>query len=156
MIKGADFLFEAVRNSVEAGASAVHITWKREEDGIVRVRVLDNGSFLPEGDLFEKGMSTHGDGRGMGLFLLKEASPDASIERKGGNTVLSFSMADDTEALVTVLPFIFPLASVTFEYIHGKFNARLDSSSLKQKIDDLETSHAIAEVKRQIRELVIQ
>lgn len=150
MIAGADFLFEAVHNSVEAGADKVHIVWACE-DGIVKVRVLDNGSFTKSDRFFEKGYSGSGEKRGMGLFLLKEAAPDAALTREGDETLLSFTLKCKSKELSEVLPFIFPLAHITFEYIDENRKEILDSHTLASAYGDLESAKAIREMKKEIR-----
>lgn len=65
-----DFLFEAVANSLEAGANRIVIDYKRYQE-FVDITVTDDGEGF-SCDVFSKGVSTKGKNRGNGLFLLKE------------------------------------------------------------------------------------
>ena len=87
-----DFLFEAVANSLEAGASQLVLDLGRK-DGRVEVSLLDDGWGGDFSRAFEEGFSTKG-GHGRGLWLLKEACPDARLERVGSWTRLSYSFRE--------------------------------------------------------------
>ena len=64
-----DFLFEAVKNSLEAGAGTVSVRVEMD-DGQVHVTCTDDGAWEPDVDHFARGGSSKGDGRGQGLYLL--------------------------------------------------------------------------------------
>ena len=155
MIKGADFLFEAVHNSIEAGADRVYISWRLMKDGIVQVRVLDNGNFQKVDNAFEKGVSTRGSGRGMGLYYLKREAITSSLERVGDETVLSFTIKADSSSLIDVLPFLFSISNITFFYKDRDKEVRLSSNSLEKEFDDLSSVAAIANMKKVIRESLL-
>ena len=105
-----DFLFEALSNSLEAGALDIALTFAWN-DGLICVTVEDDGEC---GDLeraFEKGFSTKA-GHGMGLSLLKDECPDARLERNDGRTKLSYSFPPERGGrLSEVLPFLVQKAS---------------------------------------------
>lgn len=87
-----DLLLEAVENSVEAGAGCVE-AWASLEDGLWRVRVMDDGMWDPSVTPFT-GESSKGEGRGRGLCKIRSAAESCSLEVKD-RTVLDFSIVDD-------------------------------------------------------------
>ncbi len=86
-----DLAYEAVTNAIEAGARYIRLSI-RKEDGRWYYLVEDDGAGPGSGmDVFAPGFSTKGSGRGRGLSLLKERHPDASLDRRGGLTRLSWT-----------------------------------------------------------------
>ncbi|NYH78072.1 sensor histidine kinase regulating citrate/malate metabolism [Actinopolyspora biskrensis] len=84
-----------IDNAVEAvlaagaGSPAVDVTLRAEEEGLL-VRVVDNGPGVDTGttrELFRRGRSGKGDGRGLGLALVGQ-----SVRRHGGHV----EVANDT------------------------------------------------------------
>ncbi|MFE3790804.1 sensor histidine kinase [Streptomyces goshikiensis] len=83
-----------VDNAVDALSGVpggrVMVTVRAEGDGLL-IRVADNGPGLPEGaDVFRRGWSGKGEGRGLGLALVRQAahrnggSADAAVRAGGG------------------------------------------------------------------------
>ena len=72
---------ELVENSIDAGATS--ITCEITKGGKEEIRITDNGCGIPKdirGHIFEKGFSTKGSGRGVGLYHTKQL-----IESLGGS-----------------------------------------------------------------------
>lgn len=107
-----DLILEAVENSVEAGASAVEATVEIM-DGRCRVSVVDDGDAWIPDNPFEKGCSTKGRARGLGLAEIAEVSGgNCSLVRDGGVTRLEFcatGLEDSGRLSDSLLPiFLFP------------------------------------------------
>ncbi len=104
-----DFLFEGVKNGIEAGCTRIILTY-REENDEVQVNVLDDGKYESGCDVFAPGCSSKGDNRGRGLSLLKNVCADAVLEKKGGYTCLSYSYPLKLKTkLSNVVPFLFSM-----------------------------------------------
>lgn len=146
-MRSEDFLFEAVRNSFEAGAEHVEVSWTVCGD-VARADIADDGSFTCTEDCFLPGVSTKGEGRGEGLYLLKCAHPDAAIVRENGVTHLTFSCTDEDVELLTVVPFILSSGVDRFIYSGEVF----ERSVLEELYGDAFSSGFIAGVKRHLRE----
>lgn len=142
-----DFLFEAVRNSYEAGAKHVEVSWSPCGD-VARAVITDDGVFTCTGDCFSAGVSTKGEGRGEGLYLLKCAHPDAEIVRKDGLTRLTFSCPDEDVELLSVVPFILSSGVDRFIYSGEVF----ERSVLEELYGNAFSSGFIAGVKKHLRE----
>ncbi|GAA3070822.1 hypothetical protein GCM10020254_13260 [Streptomyces goshikiensis] len=85
---------DLVDNAVDALSGVpggrVMVTVRAEGDGLL-IRVADNGPGLPEGaDVFRRGWSGKGEGRGLGLALVRQVahrhggSADAGARAEGG------------------------------------------------------------------------
>lgn len=145
-MRGEDFLFEAVRNSYEAGAGHVEVSIELV-DGVAKASVLDDGHFECTDDCFREGVSTKGEGRGKGLYLLKCTCPDARIEHGPGWTLLSYSFPYDGSGLITVVPFLLSDGIDCFKWQGELF----ERCVLEKLYGDASTSGFIAGVKQHLR-----
>lgn len=144
-----DFLYEAVKNSVEAGASSVVVTVYRGPRG-ARLRVADDGPGPAEGlDPFLKGSSTKGPGRGEGLSLLKEAHPEAVMNAADGRTVLEWDSPGCGPELGKCAPYFLQLcrANGVGARVEVKGDGAAASVSLEE-LGDLATGLGLAEARR--------
>ena len=153
--QGSDFLTEAVMNSFEASASEIVIACT-VLPAFVDITVKDDGEGLKCTDAFGDGVSTKGDERGMGLYLLKMAAEEASIGSDETGTLLSFRMKrENMGSLTEVLPFIFSFSdrgvSVTFSIRRGSEVFTLDSRSLRDELGELCRVGAISEMRKRSR-----
>ncbi|WP_240506343.1 ATP-binding protein [Thermoactinospora rubra] len=67
-----------VDNAIEAATAKVEVLVRAEGDSLL-IRVADDGPGLPSPEAFEKGWTTKGDGRGLGLAMVGRA-----VRRLGG------------------------------------------------------------------------
>lgn len=133
-----DFLFEAVANSLEAGASQLVLDLDRK-DGRVEVVLLDDGWGGDFARAFEEGWSTKG-GHGRGLWLLKEACPDARLERVGSWTRLSYSFREeDGGRPSTVLPFLFQRCQAGGASLTARSQGQVTAQEEFGNLDDAQT-----------------
>lgn len=102
-----DALYEAVRNSLEAGARHISLTADVHASG-VSLCVEDDGEWDACGDPFTEGYSTRGRGRGMGLSIVRSLDRDSCIRRLDGRTVLTFR-CKDRDGLGQTLALLFSL-----------------------------------------------
>lgn len=143
-----DFLYEGVKNSIEAGCTEIDAIVRSSDH--IEVTLADNGSAESLACAFEEGVSSRGDGRGKGLFLLKRECPDAELKRADGKTVLSFSFPEQECSWSQTLAFIFSLCQS-----HGvRFTADMDGRVIRQKevesrYGNLSNAHALALMKRE-------
>ena len=147
-----DFLFEGVKNSIEAGCGSIVLSY-REEDDEVHVRIGDDGKYEGGRDVFASGCSTKGDNRGRGLSLLKSVCPDAALERKDGCTFLSYSYPLKLKTgLSSVLPFLFSMCfassvSLSVNIVRDGISRTFTSREMAQK-GPLDRSGSIIRMKR--------
>ena len=71
-------VYEAVKNSFEAGASKVEVEVD-SSDGLIHFSIDDDGDGKFPDDPFSLDVSTKGENRGKGLFFIRESSIDAAI-----------------------------------------------------------------------------
>ncbi|MGN0907641.1 MAG: ATP-binding protein [Bullifex sp.] len=148
--QGCDFLTEAVMNSIEARASSIVIECIVERE-YVFISVKDNGEGLKCSDAFGDGVSTRGNGRGRGLYLLKTAAEDADIRDTGSGTLLRFRFKKGKMGyLSSVLPYVFSFAgvSVSFTMKRGSQIFTLESEGLEKELGELSRVGAIAEIRK--------
>lgn len=108
MHEGVDFLYEAVANSLEAGAKDISVKYY-DEGNKVRVVVEDDGTFTFNDDLFDEGTSSKPNHSGRGLYLLKErCNGKVKIVNDGAKTQLRYEMEKDENygRLRSILPLI--------------------------------------------------
>lgn len=142
-------------NSIEASASEIVIACT-VLPAFVDITVKDDGEGLKCTDAFRDGVSTKGDERGMGLYLLKTAAEEASIGSDETGTLLSFRMKrENMGSLTEVLPFIFSFSdrgvSVTFSIRRGSEVFTLDSRRLRDELGELSRVGAIVEMRKRSR-----
>ncbi len=150
--QGSDFLIEAVMNSIEASAGKIVIKCTVLPDS-VSFDVEDDGDGIKCGDVFGEGVSTKGNGRGRGLYLLKKTALEAAVMSNGEGTCLSMRLAkEDLGLLSDVLPIIFTHAddgvAVTFTMRRGNEVFTLDSDELKKEFGVLSRVSSIAEIRK--------
>ena len=144
-----DFLFEAVKNSLEAGAGTVSVRVEMD-DGQVHVTCTDDGAWEPDVDHFARGGSSKGDGRGQGLYLLARLDRDAALVRAGDRTVLTYSfprrlMGDGSQ----VYPFLFSMCRSRGVHLVLDAGGRvLTDDDMVSMFGDLETAGGISGMKR--------
>ena len=148
---GLDFLFEAVANSLEAGAKEITIEYK-DHPGVTDITVTDDGEGF-DCDVFSKGISTKGENRGNGLFLLKERADSCFIKRDSGYTTLSYRLKKEKGDLLSeVLPFIFSYADdkavIKFVYYSKVINESICSVELKEEFGSLTSVKALSALKK--------
>ena len=146
-----DFLFEAVANSLEAGANRIVIDYKRYQE-FVDITVTDDGEGF-SCDVFSKGVSAKGKNRGNGLFLLKEKALSCSIKRENSFTTLFYRMRlAESSPLSEVLPFIFSYAdnevAIEFAFCSEVLNERISSDALKVEFGTLNSVRALSALKK--------
>lgn len=144
-----DFLFEAVKNSLEAGAGTVSVRVEMD-DSQVHVTCTDDGAWEPDVDHFARGGSSKGDGRGQGLYLLARLDRDAALVRAGDRTVLTYSfprrlMGDGSQ----VYPFLFSMCRSRGVHLVLDAGGRvLTDDDMVSMFGDLETAGGISGMKR--------
>lgn len=151
-----DFLYEGVRNSIEAGASRIKVVYKESDEGI-GVRVVDNGKWDSSGDVFREGYSTKGEKRGQGLYLINQADEAATLEREGDETVLAFTLNSRKRSrLKDTFPLIISLCSScgcaldieieidgnahTMSYVEGGADGALEIAALRREFERFEVN----------------
>lgn len=148
-----DLVYEAVRNSLEAGAGKVRIEVD-SADGILSFLIQDDGDGVLPDDPFGNGVSSKGKDRGEGLFLIKEASVAFSITRREGLTSLSFSIEKErkdfrAEDIYGVLVNM-GLDVVMILKIEGKEKVRIDNSVCSSL--DVRNGRDLSSLRRMVNE----
>lgn len=144
-----DLILEAVINSQEAGAKNVAVSLV-EKDNRIFVTVSDDGKLEVDKDAFSFGYSTKGKCRGKGLWYIKSIDSDASLDRKGRNTVLRFTFPNipSSEAIENeIFPIFQRVMSTTLSYT--KDDKKLFSISKRK--DELQTVREIADFRNELR-----
>ncbi|MBP1743023.1 MAG: putative sensor histidine kinase, partial [Firmicutes bacterium] len=93
-------LIDNAMDAVEASDSKVVDVDFQHEAGWLNMEVSDSGKGIPDevrSHIFEKGYSTKGDGRGIGLYLVKQ-----SVESLGGEIELFSKPGEGTQVLVRI------------------------------------------------------
>ncbi len=103
----ASLILEGAVNSMEAGADLIDIKIDKRS-AFVDVQIQDNGILLESGKWFDLGVSSKGEERGKGLFLIKSIDKNASLEKKDGFTTLRFQAFDD-ESIDAFDQLLFPI-----------------------------------------------
>lgn len=144
-----DFLFEAVKNSLEAGATQVELAVERSH-GTVQVTCTDDGAWSADGDVFARGYSTKGEGRGEALHLLRQLDGDAGLERYADHSVLSYSFPEDMMSEASqVYPFLFSMCrSRGVRLVLKSEGMVLTDQDMASRFGDLETAEGIMGMKR--------
>lgn len=131
-----DLVLEAVNNSIEAGADRISVLIKLD-NGKVQARIEDDGSYELIGNPFGEGITTKGEGRGRGLYIINNHSHgDCRLTRGDGITVLEFTAEDDgsfdmlDEAL---LPILGLEASITVRIFKNDREIMIDRDFLEKK-----------------------
>lgn len=134
MHEGVDFLYEAVANSLEAGARQVEVTYKSYKTE-VEVLVIDDGKDDILASCFEEGISGKSNHAGLGLSLLKERTAGkVKLDRIGNSTKLWYLIKKDQNYghLSSVLPLIFAMLenqTLKFTYIKDEMIQVIDSQA---------------------------
>ncbi len=123
MHEGVDFLYEAVANSLEAGAKDISVVY-HDEGKLVKVVIEDDGDLEDNGCLFNEGFSSKLGHSGRGLYLLyKRCKGAVTLTQNGDKTELRYEMekGSDFGRLRSILPLVFSRvgnkADLMFEYI---------------------------------------
>ena len=145
-----ELILEGVANSWESGADYLKIEIEKAL-GFFRVQIQDNGTFQEDGKWFDLGVSSKGDGRGRGLFLIKSVDENATLERRNNLSTLVFCGRDDgsLNALEDVLfpIFQFPVA-IQLRYI---VEERVVLELSKKKGEEILRAKEIAKFKDFVR-----
>lgn len=146
-----DFLYEAVKNSIEAKADSICVSLDQAE-GRLHVTVVDDGQLSVTSDPFAPGYSTKGKGRGRGLSLLKSFDEGASLARENGKTILSFCLdADGPLKAEETLPLLFSLCWENGVKLGITLGDRFFSTEkFALELGALNEGSAIARMKREI------
>ncbi len=129
-----DLVYEAVKNSFEAGASKVEVEVD-SSDGLIHFSIDDDGDGKFPDDPFSLNVSTKGENRGKGLFFIRESSIDASISRSGGKTHLRFFLKGSAEDFKPE-DFLAPALNMGLDVVlvlkkNGKETVRFDEGTWK-------------------------
>lgn len=149
--RGPDFLFEAVTNSLEAGAREITIEYS-DYSQFLDITVTDDGKGF-SGNVFASGFSTKGEGRGKGLYLLKQCADSVDIKREKSLTKLSYRIKkEENDYISEVLPFIFSYvsdkASIVFIFHSKELNESVCSSDLIKEFGSLNSVKALSTLKK--------
>ena len=150
---GPDFLFEAVANSLEAGAREITIDYNDHPE-YADITVTDDGEGF-NCNCFSKGISTKGKNRGNGLALLKDRAEACSIKRENGFTTLFYRMKkEERDLLSEVLPFIFSYADdkrvIKFVYYSKVLKESICSEDLKKEFGSLTSVKVLSTLKKKV------